>query len=311
MVPKPQLLTEQPLADAPSMRDLIGIAAAVEDESVRCYTLLSQEMERRGEMETAATFREMREMELGHQQEVERWAAAHRETVPPAQEFAWRLPPEIAASWDEIRNSSLLTSYRALAVAVTNEERAFALYAYLAAHATDPQVAREAEMLAREELVHAAELRVRRRQAYRREHGSGTRIPAAPIEDVVAFRRLEQRQEASAAVLHQDLADELAAIGDHASAALVASLVRDESRSSDPIPLKPSTLPAGSSMHPGSIALLRAALRPLEQASESYEELIASATDEALLRAEQAALASVVARIALLGRRIGEIDRAP
>lgn len=311
MVSKPQLLTEQPLADAPSMRDLVGIAAAVEDESVHRYTLLSHEMEKRGELETAATFREMREMELGHQQEVERWAAAHGEAVPPAQEFAWRLPPEIAASWEEISNSSLLTSYRALAVAVTNEERAFALYAYLAAHATDPQVAREAEMMAREELVHAAELRVRRRQAYHREHGPGMRIPAPPIEDVVAFRHLEQQREASAAAVHQDLAEELTAIGDHASAALVASLVRDESRSGGPIPAKPSRLPAGSSAHPNSAALLRAAIRPLEQASESYEELIASATDEALLSVEQAALAAVVARIALLGRRIGEIDRAP
>lgn len=311
MVSKPQLLTEHPLATAPSMRDLIGIAAAVEDESVRRYTLLSQEMERRGDPETAATFREMRELELGHQQEVGRWAAAHHEAVPPAQEFAWRLPPEIAASWDEISNSSLLTPYRALAVAVTNEERAFALYAYLSAHATDPQVAQEAEMMAREELVHAAELRVHRRQAYHREHGSGRQAPAAPIKDVAAFRRLEQQHEASAAATHQDLANELAAIGDHASAALVASLVRDESRSSGPMPRKPSTLPAGSAMHPDSIALLRAAVRPLEQASESYEELIASATDEALMNAEQEALASVVARIALLGRRIGEIDRAP
>lgn len=311
MVSRPQLLSEQPRADAPDMRHLIGIAGAIESESVRRYAMLAQEMERRGEHETAATFRAMREMEEHHQDAVERWAERHHETVPPAQDFAWSLPPEIAASWNEVQRSSLLTPYRALAIAVVNEERAFALYAYIAARATDPKVAREAEMMAREELSHAAELRVRRRQAYRREHGAGTPARIEPIENITAFRVLEQRLDAEAATVHRAVAEALAALGDDASAALVDRLAREEaSQAADrSAPQQPATSPE-STAQTDPAALLRTALHPLEQASEIYEELIAVAPDETLLVAEQTALSAVVARIAALGHRIGEIDRA-
>lgn len=309
MVSKPQLLREEPRAGAPDMRHLIGIAGAVESESVRRYTILAQEMEHRGERDTAATFREMCAMEQRHQEAVGRWAERHHETVPPAQDFVWHLPPEIAASWEEVRHSTLLTPYRALAIAVTNEERAFALYAYIAAHAADRQVAQEAEMLAREELSHAAELRLRRRLAYRREHGAGARLPAGPVESLADFRRLEQQLEAEAAAVHRDVARQLAAIGDETSARIVDRLAQGEAGPAHdrPAPERAAISPAAS-IAPDASALLRAALHPLEQASEIYEELIAAASDETMLSAEQTALSSVVARIATLGHRIGETD---
>lgn len=45
----------------------------------------------------------------------------------------------------EIKNSKLLTPYRALATAVRNEERAFAFWSYLAAFADDPPGLREGD----------------------------------------------------------------------------------------------------------------------------------------------------------------------
>ena len=58
-------------------------------------------------------------------------------------------------------------------------------------------------------------------------------------------------------------------------------------------------------------ALLRAALQPLERASELYEDLIARAAGDDLLAAEQIALERVVERISKLGRRIAEVDAGP
>lgn len=312
MVARPSLLSVDPSAQAPDMRHLVGIAAAIEGEAIRRYATLAQEMERRGEYATAATFREMGEMEQRHRAAVDRWASALNEPVPPEQNFVWLLPAEIGASWDEVRHSSLLTPYRALAIAVTNEERAFAFYAYVAASARDARVAREAETMAREELGHAAELRVRRRQAYRREHPSAPPPVDLAIETVAAFRSLARNLERDAAALHREIAMALTQIGDSASAALVDAMARREADSSaaDEQPLS-SSLPCPEGPGSNPSALLHAALRPLERASEIYEDLIAHAGSEELLRVEQEALTNVVERIAALSARIGAIEGGP
>ncbi len=311
MVARPTLLGKDPEANAPDLRHLIGIAGAIEVEAVRRYGELAQEMERRGELETAATFRQMSEIEARHVDAVKRWAESLHETVPPAQDFAWQLPREIGASWDEVGNSSLLSPYRALAIAVTNEERAFALYAFVAARAADPRVAHEAEAMAREELAHAAELRVLRRQAYRREYAGSPPARPGPVESVAVFRALEQRLTQAAADVHEALARALHLAGDAASAALVEAMARQER---EPVVGGGIRIPQVGPSAPGqgraSSALLRRAEQPLERASEIYEDLIAHASGEALLAAEQAALAAVVERIALLAKRIEETERA-
>jgi rubrerythrin len=312
MVARPPLLTVDPSAKAPDMRHLVGIAAAIESEAIRRYASLAQEMERRGEPATAATFREMGEMEQRHRAAVDRWASALKEPVPPEQNFVWLLPPEIGASWDEVRHSSLLTPYRALAIAVTNEERAFVFYAYIAANAPDPRVAREAETMAREELAHAAELRVHRRQAYRREHPSASPPVDLAIETVAAFRSLERSLERNAAALHREIAMALTQVGDSASAALVDAMARREAESSAADePPSSSPWPSPESVGGEPPVLLYAALKPMERASEIYEDLIAHAGSEELLRAEQAALTNLVERIAALSARINVVEGGP
>ena len=61
-----------------------------------------------------------------------------------------------------------VTAYRVLAIAVRNEQRAFAFFAYVAAHAPDQELRQLAEDLAHERLGHAATLRRERRKAWRR-----------------------------------------------------------------------------------------------------------------------------------------------
>ena len=65
-----------------------------------------------------------------------------------------------------------MTPYRALSMAVRNEERAFAFWSYVAGFAEDPEIKKSAESMAREELGHVATLRKERRRAYHSEHGA-------------------------------------------------------------------------------------------------------------------------------------------
>jgi rubrerythrin len=248
----------------------------------------------------------MCELEKRHIDAVGRWAKSLHQEVGPAHSFAWRLPGEIGASWDEVQDSSLLTPYRALAIAVTNEERAFAFYAYVAAHATDPEVQRQAEMMAREELAHASELRVRRRQAYRREYARDT-ATNLDIETLAAFRAFERDLEDDAAGFHRRIARALSTAGDAQSAALVDAMARSEG---EPF-LGDRPIVPEEPMAKEPSALLHAAMQPLERASEIYEDLIAHAATEELLAAAQAALRSVVERIAILSRRRSEIEGEP
>jgi rubrerythrin len=58
-------------------------------------------------------------------------------------------------------------------MAVRNEERAFAFWSYVAAHAEQREIKRAAETMARQELEHAAKLRKERRRAYHKEKRAG------------------------------------------------------------------------------------------------------------------------------------------
>ncbi|MCZ7559580.1 MAG: hypothetical protein M5U30_05585 [Burkholderiaceae bacterium] len=124
------LLMRDPEIQSVSMPLLVGIASAIERESLERYTALAGTMERRGEAATAAAFRVMLEEERHHVDEVARWAVGLGEPVPEPGRFDWQLPAELSSSWDEISGSALLTPYRAFAIAVDNEKRAFALYSY-------------------------------------------------------------------------------------------------------------------------------------------------------------------------------------
>lgn len=302
---RPPLLSAPPHDRIRTLEELVGLANAIEVEAVARYAMLTRVMDRRGDHDTAETFREMCAIEQRHVEEVGRWASSLRQRIPPPEGFLWRLPPEIGASWEEVQNSALLTSYRALAIAVVNEERAFALYSYIAAHAADPEVQRQAEVMAREELAHATELRIRRRRAYHREHPGGPRRPEAEIRSAADLRDLDRRLREEAASVHRRVADQLDAIGDSTSAALVRAIA-DDKAALDPAGAAAAAHTPEESER--SLALLRAALSPLERASEIYEDVVAHAEEEELLRAGQERLESLVGRISLLGRRISEIE---
>ena len=142
-----------------TLETLVGVANAIERESLNRYVALEQAMRRRGESETADAFATMRREEESHVDAVREWAQALGEPIPASTEFQWQLPPELSQSWDDVIGSSRLTPYRAFAIAVVNEQRAFALYSYLSAQSASAEVAKHAERLALEELRHAAVMR--------------------------------------------------------------------------------------------------------------------------------------------------------
>jgi rubrerythrin len=299
------LLTRHPEARAVTLRDLVGIANAIEQEAVRRYGQLAELMDERGEAETADAFRRMQQEERAHVASVAEWATGLNEAVPPFEEFEWQLPPELAASWDAIAGSALLTPYRAFSIAVRNEERAFALYVYLSAHTEDAKVASEADALAAEELEHAALLRRWRRAAYHKEQG-GQRRMRLRISTIEELNAMLSQREAAIAGCYRELAASLERLGDQESAALLVSLLEQPSR------------PAGSTVachdtdcrDSDPVRLLAAAQKPLESLSEDLAEVLETTQEEVFSAAEQA-LTNVVGRLARLVFQIERKLRKP
>lgn len=295
------LLKEDPWSGPIDMPTLVGIAAAIEQESARRYAALAELMATRGAVATAAAFRAMHEEELRHVAAVDHWAASVGTPVESPAEFAWRLPPELGASWDEIAGSALLTPFRAFAVAVCNEQRAFAFYSYLAAHATDDRVRREAEKLAAEELVHAATVRRWRRLAWHRERREAGAETSTPVRDVAGLDRLLEQGWAGILACHRAVAARLREIGDPDGAAFLEGLGAESGRAAAAGPTQAEREAIAAAATP--VPLMVIAQRPLEQLAERLESILESSQGE-LFEATVTAIEAAVAALSRIALRM-------
>ncbi|WP_114861190.1 ferritin-like domain-containing protein [Azospirillum brasilense] len=294
------LLRHEPQGGVRSLDELLGIALALEQEAVRRYTQLAALMDRRGETDTATTFRALIAEEQEHVQAVDGWAHRLGRPTPDAPAFLWRLPPELAASWEELTERTRLTPYQALSLAVINEQRAFAFYSYIAAGAPDEPVRTHAEALAREELRHAALLRRERRKAYRRERGRAEHKPTR-ADTPAELERLAVALLSATAAEHGALAARLLALGDGDGAALLARIAEEERAlipSGSDAAASPATLPDTAA------AGLRAAVAASERLAEAFADVAAQATDELVLTESLRFQEAVVGHLALLAERI-------
>ncbi|MEO8079705.1 MAG: hypothetical protein ABI641_04190 [Caldimonas sp.] len=292
-------MRESPLGSDPGIHPvtlpvLVAIARAIERESVQRYETLSATMERRGEKATAAAFRIMLDEERKHVDAVERWAASLGEPLADESPFEWRLPADLATSWDDIVGSARLTPYRAFAIAVDNERRAFTLYSYLAAAATDERVAAEAERLALEELGHASLMRRWRRQAWHLERRTG-QAEAPAVATTAALHALLARHERDIAGRHRAIAARLRSLGDDESAGLLERFADERRVASAPAEEPPGAPPAADD----PVHLLVAAQEPLEAFSEALEGVLRTTEGELFAEVERA-LADVVARLSAI-----------
>lgn len=291
------LLEHSPEVGEVTLAVLVGVANAIETESVRRYGVLADTMQRRGDVSTAEAFRAMCDEERAHVSAVEHWASTLAEPVPDAASFVWRLPPDMADAWGEVVGSARLSPYRAFAIAVANEQRAFALYSYLAAHAPDPAVAAQAERLALEELRHASLMRRWRRKAWHREH----RVLQAPppvVTTEAALAALLAQHELEVAGCQRTAAAQLRANGDEESARLLDELAGTRAGPAQGGHAGGSAATAGD-----SVPLLVAAQAPLEALSEALETIMRSSEGSVFATAENA-LVGVVRRLARLGLQI-------
>ena len=192
---------------------LRALAAALEADAMRRYRRLAAWWADEGEAELASLFEHLAEMEADH---AAVFGALAEEDGPA--------PLPASAAEEAVWQSALLTPYRAISLAVRAEERAFATYADIAAHAATPAVRALAEDLARAELEHAALLRRARRAAFRVERPSTTPIPM----DMATLAQLSLIWEAEAAGA-TTRAERLRALSRNAERYLeVAERARDE-----------------------------------------------------------------------------------
>lgn len=168
------LLKTEPAGTLHSLDDLFALANAMEQEAADRYTELAKEMLFQDRPDLAAVLTQLADAEREHVDHVTQWSQSRLGKAPDPALVRWEgsenFDRESAA---EIKTSRLMTPYRALSIAVRNEERAFAFWSYLAAYAEDPEIKKAAEAMAREELGHVATVRKERRRAYHREHDGG------------------------------------------------------------------------------------------------------------------------------------------
>ncbi|HMN77852.1 MAG TPA: ferritin family protein [Burkholderiaceae bacterium] len=283
-----------PDAHPKTLAELVGIANAIEQESVRRYAALAEGMALRGEAATAAALRVMLAEERKHVDAVAVWAASIGQKLPGADKFRRSVPADLWKAWDEAAGSARMTPYRAFAIAADSEQKAFAFYSYLAAETSDPRIRAQAEQLAIEELGHAALMRRFRRQAWHRERREAEELPAT-VASADALHALLGRHEADIQARHRAIAARLRALGDDEDAALLERLLRSPSWPADAhAPHTAREAPGGD-----AVALLVAAQGALEAFSETLEDVLRTTEGELFAEAEKA-LASVVTRIAQL-----------
>lgn len=186
--------------------DLMSIALQAEREAIRRYTQLAANMHDANNESAAALFDRMVIEEQEHERLLLEWM--EQENINENTEIgpiSWR-DPQVSTIYDEeARDPYYSTPYRALAFAVHNEEIAFRFYTHVAAESENEAVRKYAEILAREELGHAALIRAERRRAYHAEREANVDEPRLDP------RAIHDEADLLAAAIHIDrhLVDEM------------------------------------------------------------------------------------------------------
>jgi hypothetical protein len=154
-----------------SPADLLAFAAKQSSSEASRYAHAAEVARARGNHELAQLLGILAERQPAAGEVNDREAERVRRLLPPAL-------AEADAAMEEAIGSALLTPYRALALAVQEAQRNFRTFAHIAALVGPADVRRDAEALARSELVRAATLRGARRRAYHAERPSGMPAPA-------------------------------------------------------------------------------------------------------------------------------------
>ncbi|MCW8933555.1 MAG: ferritin family protein [Gammaproteobacteria bacterium] len=179
--------------------DLMSIALQAEREAIRRYTMLAESMHKGMNESAAALFERMVAEETEHERLLLEWMAKENISEnPDIGPIKWKDPHVSTVYNDEAYDPYYSTPYKALAFAVHNEEIAFKFYTHVTANSENEAVRKYAEILAREELGHAALLRAERRLAYHKELKSHNTPPKIDPEII------QNQSDLLAAAIHID-----------------------------------------------------------------------------------------------------------
>ncbi len=156
----------------------MSLALQAEREAIKRYSQLASSMRKGNNDSAAALFERMVLEEQEHERLLNEWMAQEgieeNSSIGP---ISWSDPHVSTTYNEEARDPFFSSPYKALAFAVHNEEIAFRFYTHVAANSDNKTVRQYAEILAKEELGHAALLRAERRYAYHAEREKESKVP--------------------------------------------------------------------------------------------------------------------------------------
>ena len=273
-----------------TLDELIATATALERDAAERYRSLAAQMRTRGRSGVADVLQRLAEEEERHAASLRRRGGGAHSEPPPGGMERYGAPP--LPDWADAEQAGLTDPYRALAFAVANEDRAFHFYSYVAAHAADDAVRALAEELAKEELAHAAHLRVERRKAY---HAAREKPGAEWFPDV---RLIESKADllAAAVVIEDRIARRMATPSEllDESHDLVQRIRRASAEAG----------PANSRLAQALTAIAALdetnAAEDLERAFAFYDSVIARTADEEVMLEAQRLAQAAMHRLSLL-----------
>lgn len=302
-----------PVVEVDTPDQLMDVAMAMEREAARRYEELAAEMERQCNAETAALFRELADEEREHEANIASWGVRESGRKPQPSEFQWQMPE----TFDLGETSGYtLTPYRALSIAVRNEERAFAFYSYLAAIAEKAELRERAEAFAKGELGHVKLLRARRREAYHAERrDTPQRVAATSLGQLYGLAAGLLRTSAE---LNAALARILEAAGERDPASVLQQIAETQRDSAASFPgaegkaegsqaaeaaktagiLEPGTLTAGGA--------LRLGVKNAEEMVQTLLDIAEHARDEQVMREAQHLGEQAITHLALIRAQLAE-----
>jgi len=286
------LLRNEPVGSVESIEELMALAAAMENEAAIRYAEIAERMRREGDPALADLFDRLSADERHHLESVHDWSRRmNGKEVDPAM-IRWDASETFDDEGAATAHPRLLSTYRALSMAVRNEERAFAFWSYVAAHAKTDDVRQAAETMAHEELGHVSTLRRERRSAFhadRRLAGGGKRDE--PVDLAALERHLADLLEPLAMVA---AAPERIRLMGFVEGARHRALELDR----NPVPAKGMN---GGHDLPGNPVLLA------ELLAERYLEMGDDAGDEETLARVQSLAGNAVSRLAWLRNDLPEL----
>jgi len=306
-------LTRPPEFSATSINEVLSIADALERAAVARYASLGACMRRVGQDDIARVFESLVAEEQSHVDSVARLSHALLSAPPSAEIARWVLPETFGA--EEAGPPTLLTPYKALSIAVRAEERAFAFWTYVASTAADEEIRKQAEQMARQELLHAAKLRHARRRAFHEERverrGAAERRSAI---NLFAVRRAAAQLGTHAAGFLDAAASRLESLGDRDSTVLLGAIAGEIRRSinmsggvqsEDAARIRQRIEWSGSIGHAG---ILFEAAGTLERVAERYLAMLEGSTDALATKELELLIDQTTYQIARLNARLYEAE---